>query len=160
MTSLIIDKNGVIPTGGGPVPLVGIPAALLLYTNGWAVDAAQVIPLNPISNQQLDIVLNNQAVTLTIYTKHIMVPFVPSGGIPTDPPVYQSIDPIFLDLYLNGALLLGGVLCLDRNLIVRNAYLGFVGDLSFLDVQGTNDPETTGLGSRYQLCYFPNIIGQ
>lgn len=42
------------------------------------------------------------------------------------------------------------------NLIVRSAYLGFIGDLAFIDTQGTSDPIYAGLGTRFQLVYlFP-----
>jgi hypothetical protein len=36
---------------------------------------------------------------------------------------------------------------------VRSAYLGFVGDLMFQDLQGTDAPTYDGLGSRFQLVY-------
>lgn len=29
------------------------------------------------------------------------------------------------------------------------------GDIAFFDTQGTSDPEYTGLGERWVLCYFP-----
>jgi hypothetical protein len=74
--------------------------------------------------------------------------------------VYQSAYGLFLDLYAAGALIVGGVLCKNRTLIVRNAYLGFVGDIAFIDQQGSNDPNYTGLGSRYLLFYlFPSDLG-
>ena len=50
-------------------------------------------------------------------------------------------------------LILGGVMCLNATVIVRNTYLGFVGDLAFYDMQGATDPLYTGLGSRYVLAY-------
>jgi hypothetical protein len=37
--------------------------------------------------------------------------------------------------------------------MVRETYLGFIGDLSFTDTQGTSDPVYTGLGSRFVLLY-------
>lgn len=67
--------------------------------------------------------------------------------------VYQNGYGLFCDLFVNNAQIVGGVICEDRNLIVRDAYLGFIGDLSFFDTQGTNDPVSPGLGSRYWLCY-------
>lgn len=59
-----------------------------------------------------------------------------------------------MDLSVNELPIVQGVLCLNNCLIVREPYLGFVGDLSFVDTQGTNDPDYTGLGGRYQLQYF------
>jgi hypothetical protein len=61
---------------------------------------------------------------------------------------------VYLDLYVAGVLIIGGVLCLNGVNIVRNAYLGFIGDLAFYDQQGTTDPVYSGLGSRYLLFYF------
>jgi hypothetical protein len=65
----------------------------------------------------------------------------------------QKTTGLFFDLSVAGVVIITGVLCLDQNLLVRNTYLGFVGDLAFFDTQGTNDPDYTGLGGRYQLVY-------
>ena len=52
-----------------------------------------------------------------------------------------------------------GVLARNATFMVMTAYLGFVGELFFLDTQGSNDPVYTGLGSRYLLLYvFPSEI--
>ncbi len=67
--------------------------------------------------------------------------------------VYQKMFGLHLDLSVNDAPLIEGVLCFNLNLIVRDAYLGFVGDLVFIDNQGSSDPVYTGLGSRFSLAY-------
>lgn len=67
--------------------------------------------------------------------------------------VYQKTTGVYLDLYVNNAPIVTGVIARDRVLIVRQAYLGFVGDLSFFDTQGVADPTYDGLGARYQLVY-------
>ena len=67
--------------------------------------------------------------------------------------VYQKTTGLYLDLQINNAPLVTGVICRDRVKLVRYAYLGFVGDLSFFDTQGKTDPVRTGLGARYQLVY-------
>lgn len=92
----------------------------------------QVIPILPIVSQTLSVVLAGQPCRINIYAK--------STGL-------------FLDLYVSDALVIGGVLCLNTNLIVRDAYLGFTGDLAFFDLQGEDDPQPPGLGSRWPLCY-------
>jgi hypothetical protein len=61
-------------------------------------------------------------------------------------------------LYVSGlppfpSPILSGVLCENVNRLVRNSYFGFLGDLAFLDNQGTSDPFYTGLGTRYSLIY-------
>ncbi|MNT60795.1 hypothetical protein D3C72_1984020 [compost metagenome] len=45
------------------------------------------------------------------------------------------------------------VLCHDRVRLVRSAYLGFFGDLTFVDIQGHADPQHEDLGSRFVLAY-------
>ncbi|AWB26169.1 hypothetical protein DA075_35450 (plasmid) [Methylobacterium currus] len=60
---------------------------------------------------------------------------------------------LHLDLRVNGTLLVAGAICQDRNLIVRSAYIGFIGDLCFIDTQGTDDPTYEGLGVRFGLAY-------
>ncbi len=67
--------------------------------------------------------------------------------------VYQKRSGVYLNLYVNNTLIIGGVICENINRIVRSAYLGFSGDLCFLDNAGTDDPVYTGLGSRWTLMY-------
>jgi hypothetical protein len=113
----------------------------------------QIVPLSAVSSQTLFVTLNNQPCQINIYSKDIMVPV--AGGIATSPPNYAPISPIFCDLYVNGAIIILGVLCLNQVLIVRDVYLGFIGDLAFYDTQGTDDPLISGLGQRWQLVYWP-----
>lgn len=67
--------------------------------------------------------------------------------------VYQKSTGVFVDVYVNSALIIGGVAARNGARIVRDAYLGFVGDLAFVDTQGTSDPQYAGLGSRWILAY-------
>ncbi|CAG9259677.1 hypothetical protein WT27_23625 [Burkholderia territorii] len=67
--------------------------------------------------------------------------------------VYQKTTGMYLDLSVNNAPIKSGIACRDRVLLIRHAYLGFVGDLTFFDTQGVADPEYTGLGTRWQLVY-------
>ncbi len=60
---------------------------------------------------------------------------------------------MYFTLYVGGTLIIGGVLCENLNLLVRSLYLGFAGDFCFLDLQGSSDPSSPGLGTRYVLCY-------
>ena len=92
-----------------------------------------VIPLQPVSSQVVSVALAGQACTIN---------------------VRQVSTGLFLDLLVNNALVIGGVICLNENVIVRSAYLGFIGDLAFIDTEGNGDPVYTGLGSRYILGYF------
>lgn len=100
------------------------------------------IPLAAIPAQSLNVTLNGQACILK---------------------VYQKFWGLFIDVLVNNAVIIQGVLCENNNLIVRSLYLGFVGDLKFIDTQGNSNPDYTGLGpvfgSRFQLRYlFPNEL--
>jgi len=92
----------------------------------------QSIPLEAKPSQTLKVTLDSQYVQLNIYT-------LPDG--------------LFLDLLLNGTTVIQGALCVDRARLVREAYLGFSGDLMFIDTQGKLDPYYTDLGGRWQLIY-------
>lgn len=93
---------------------------------------ALIIPLRAVPNQTLTTVLANQNCRINIY---------------------QKFWGLFLDLAVGNTPIVRGVICQNDNLLIRYAYLGFLGDLAFVDMQGTNDPDYTGLGSRYQLAY-------
>jgi hypothetical protein len=98
----------------------------------------QIVPLLTKPSQIVSVALNNQACTIRVFTASI-------GGASTA---------MFVDLYVNNTLVIGGVIALNKTVIVRSAYLGFVGDLAFIDTQGSNDPTYDGLGTRYFLSYF------
>ena len=117
----------------------------------------QIIPLQPIPFQTLNTVVGNQNINLNIYAKNIQIPIVPSGGIPTIPPVYEEINLIFIDVYLNDVLVVGGIRCTNNTKIIRNSYFGVVGDFAFQDTQGSDDPQYTGLNSRWLLVYYPTL---
>ena len=92
----------------------------------------QVIPLAATPNQTMKCVLGGQYCTIRLMTT--------SAGL-------------LIDVLVNESPVVQGVLCLDQNRLIRYPYLGFVGDLVFVDTQGSQDPEYSGLGSRYQLLY-------
>lgn len=91
-----------------------------------------IIPLLAQPSQSLTAVLNQQQCSLKVYQK--------STGL-------------FLDLSADGKAIIQGAICRDRCRVVRLAYLGFVGDLSFFDTQGVSDPAYTGLDGRFVLAY-------
>lgn len=97
-----------------------------------------IVPVQAIPNQTVTVQLASQPTQLDIYEK--------SSGL-------------YMDVYVNDVLIIGGVICLNGKAIVRTAYLGFVGDLAFFDNQpsalnGPADPVYTGLGTRWPLYYF------
>ena len=75
------------------------------------------------------------------------------GGQNCQITVQQKATGLFLTLEVANSVIVASVLCHNNCLIVRDAYLGFVGDLTFFDTQGTSDPAYDGLGGRYLLVY-------
>ncbi len=65
----------------------------------------------------------------------------------------QRESALYMDLTVNGNPIMQGVPCLYGNKMVRYSYLGFVGDLVFIDNIGQRDPDYSGLGSRFTLYY-------
>lgn len=97
-----------------------------------------LVPLQPLPNQTLQVQLNNQPCTIE---------------------VVQFAYGLFMTVYVGSTLIIATVLCENFNRIVRSSYLGLVGDFVFLDMQGSDDPIYTGLGSRFQLLYlFPDEV--
>lgn len=90
------------------------------------------IPIDAVPSQKLNVTLAEQYCTISIYT-------IPRG--------------LFLDLSVDGSPIVTGALCLNGARLMREAYLGFTGDLVFVDTQGSADPSYTGLGSRFVLFY-------
>jgi hypothetical protein len=93
----------------------------------------QIIPLQAIPSQKFNITLNNQVCQISIYQK--------STGL-------------YFDLVLNNVPIVTARLCLDRKLIIRYKYLGFIGDFAFIDQKGLTNPAYQGLNSQYLLYYF------
>lgn len=98
----------------------------------------QVIPLQAAAQQVVNVLLNGQQTQLFIR---------------------QMGAALYMDVSVNDTLIIGGVICEQANVIVRDVYLGFSGDLAFYDTQpdptlGPLDPTYTGLGSRFILVYF------
>lgn len=93
----------------------------------------QIVPLQALPNQIVNIALNDQSCAIK---------------------VYQKFYGLFIDLYVDEQLVIGGVICEDRNRIVRSKYLGFDGDLAFFDTVGNADPSYETLGAQFLLAYF------
>jgi hypothetical protein len=92
----------------------------------------QIIPLVDVVSQTLSVNLGGQACTINLYTK--------STGF-------------YCDLYVSDVLIVGGVACRNLSRVVISDYLGFAGELMFQDTQGTDDPSSPGLGTRFLLMY-------
>ena len=93
-----------------------------------------IVPLQRVPSQTVNVTLGGQSCTIA---------------------VRQATTGLFVTLSVDDAIVIAGVLALDRNVIVRDAWLGFTGDLAFFDVQAPPalDPDWTGLGTRFLLVW-------
>ncbi len=99
----------------------------------------QIIPILDVPSQSFNVQLGGQSCTIDLY---------------------QNITGLYCNLYSNNSLVVGGVVCLNLNRIVRDLYFGFAGDLAFQDTQGDSDPYNPGLGTRFLLMYLsPTDLG-
>ena len=92
----------------------------------------QIVPINPVPSQTLTVTLADQLCSILIR---------------------QTSTGLYLSLSLPSGPIISSTLCLNTVRLVRDAYLGFVGDLAFFDTQSFDDPQFTGLGSRWFLAY-------
>ena len=90
------------------------------------------VPLQAVPSQIVTAALNNQTCQIE---------------------VVQLTTGLFLTLSVSNEVIISDVLCENLNRIVRDTYLGFSGDLFFVDTQGQDDPDFTGLADRYALMY-------
>ena len=91
-----------------------------------------LVPLQSVPSQTLSIQLGGQSCKIDVVTRG---------------------DGLYTNLYVNDALVIGGVAARDRVRIVLGAYKGFRGDLAWFDAQGAEDPAYAGLGTRWGLVY-------
>lgn len=95
-----------------------------------------VVPIQPLPNQNFQATLGGQQVNMT---------------------VFQTDYGLFANVTSDNVSIVNGAICEDDNRLVRDAYLGFIGDLMFVDTQGNDDPVYFGLGSRWQLVYLEAV---
>ena len=92
----------------------------------------QTVPLQPVPSQSTKVVLGGQNCQILIYQK-------PQG--------------CFVDINADGVDIVVGIIARDAVPLVCREYVGFVGNLLFIDTQGNADPSYDGLGSRWSLVY-------
>jgi hypothetical protein len=92
----------------------------------------QIIQIQAVPAQTLQVTLSGQSVQISLY---------------------QKTTGLFCDVSVNNSVIVTGVICQNLNRIVRDVYRGFIGDLAFLDQQGTLDPTYDLFGTRYLLLY-------
>ena len=92
----------------------------------------RAIPLSPIPNQSVSVVLQERNVALTL----------------------RTLDgTLYADVLCEGVPICAAHICQDRQLLTaRSEYLGFPGlSLWFADLRGTSDPHWSELNTRYLL---------
>jgi hypothetical protein len=92
-----------------------------------------VIPLDPVPSQVLNVTLGTQPCRLKVYTKRTLVGAIVPGEIITEPPRFEEVNPVFLDLYVNDEPIFYGALGVNE------------------------DPQVSGIGSRWLLCWWPDL---
>ena len=92
------------------------------------------IPLQPVPFQRAFVQLDGQNCTLEVRQ------YAYSG--------------VYLSVWMDGAPVQTGVMCLDRVRVLTDEYIAFLGSFAFVDLQGKTNPDYAGFGRRYQLVYF------
>lgn len=93
----------------------------------------QTLAIQPVPAQTFQATLGNQNCSITLQ---------------------QMSTGLYVSLLINGNPIISGKYANDRVNLIRQAYLGFVGWLYFVDTTGQGrNPYYTGLGSRYLLVY-------
>lgn len=75
------------------------------------------------------------------------------GGQNCQIALWQKPQGLFVDINADGVELITSVIARDAVPLICRDYMGFVGNLLFLDIQGRSDPEYTGLNDRFKLVY-------
>lgn len=92
-----------------------------------------LVPLSAVPSQTLFITLGGQSCAISLRS---------NGG------------DLYLNLLVSNAPIMVGKVCRNRQrLLVGLDYRGFVGDFVFVDSQGDEQPDYTGLGDRWNLYY-------
>lgn len=90
------------------------------------------IPIQPTAAQVVKVVLSGQNCQINLYQKN---------------------EGLFCDVNADDVEIMSGALCQDATPIIARDYAGFVGNLLFIDTQGSSKPDYTGLNSRFMLIY-------
>lgn len=107
----------------------------------------QLIPLASVPNQTLQIVLGGQNCAIELRT---FDGFAASDTVSLSSPM----EWLGFSLSVSGEQITTTQNCLNQRRLLRNRqYLGFAGDFVFVDTQGEDNPQYSGLGNRWQLVY-------
>lgn len=91
-----------------------------------------LIPLKPVANQTTTVMLGGQVIRVAIR---------------------EMTTGVYLTAWLDNVIVQSGILCVDRARMMNSNYDRFVGGFMFMDSQGAANPETSGIGTRWNLYY-------
>ena len=106
----------------------------------------EVVPLTAVPSQLVSPVLNSQSTSISIY----QLGFPPNAAL-------------YFDLVANGSPIVNCRKCRAYSgslteappfMLLDARYQDFEGDFLFLDTQGDQDPQYSGLGTRWLLVYY------
>lgn len=92
----------------------------------------QTVPIQAIPAQTLQVVLGGQNCQIS---------------------VSQKTQGVFVDVSVDDVDIVVGVLAHDAVPLICREYVEFIGNLLFIDTQGSDDPSYSGMGSRFTLNY-------
>ena len=92
----------------------------------------EVIPLSAVPAQTLNVVLDGQNCTISIYWRQTH---------------------LYLDLAVGSTIICTGWICQNKANVLQVPVRGFNGSLHFWDVEGDRAPQWENLGSRYFLVF-------
>lgn len=90
------------------------------------------IPLMAVPFQGLQILLDGQECTLAVYQRNAR---------------------LYMDMDVGDVRVITGAVCLDGVGLLRHAQTVFTGSLHFVDTQGREAPQWSGLGARWRMIY-------
>ena len=93
----------------------------------------QIVPLSPVPSQKIKVVLDDQDCEISVLTRGTHM---------------------FLDLTVDGIVVQQGAILLDYVSAIQIPTRNFVGTLAMFDTQGNEPPHYSGLGDRWQLCFW------
>lgn len=91
--------------------------------------------------------------TVPLQSVPIQVTKVVLGGQNVQIYLYQKPQGLFVDINSNGIDVVTGIIARDAVPIICREYIDFIGNLLFIDTQGSSDPNYKGLGNRWTLVY-------
>jgi hypothetical protein len=105
-----------------------------------------VIPITAVASQTRQFVVGGQNCQMSIYTN--------DGFDYSDPTLSIPKQYIAIDFAYNGIQVTNTQNCVNLARLLKNRqYLGFIGDFMFVDTEDDQDPQYTGLGTRWVLLY-------